>query len=320
MKLKKPFISLGVATALGLTTVSGLYAQEQPAEQPAQQPVEQQPVEQQPAEPQPPPPVETQPAEQTPPPALPQRPAEGEIQRDPAGAQPRQEPGALQRDPGQAKQSPLKVTEEDMKKQVTEINKASKFIGMRVKNPQDENLGRIEDLAFELESGQIAYAVIGVGGFLGLGEKYIAVPLQALTPAQGEDHLLLDASKQAVEQAKGFPKDRWPDLDQVTWETAAGLGLHEGGANTFQGKLIAVDQEKGMITVEGQRETRHFKVEDRALRGDGQQLQGLQVGSMVTVQFEQENGEFTARKISAGNQAQGQQRQNQQQQRQQQQQ
>jgi sporulation protein YlmC with PRC-barrel domain len=306
MKLTKPFISLGVATLLGLSPV--LYAQEQPAEQPSQQPVEQQPVEQ-PAEP-----VETQPAEpqpaETPPPVLPEKPDQGEI-RDPAGSQPQQQPGAVQRDAAKAQKVPLKVTEQEMQKQVTEINKASSFIGMRVKNPQDENLGRIEDLAFDLDSGQIAYAVIGVGGFLGLGEKYIAVPLQALTPAPGENHLLLDANKQAVEQAKGFPKDRWPDLDQVTWETAAGLGLPEDArGKTFHGKLIAVDQERKMITVEGENETRQFKAEDRALRGEGKQLQGLEIGSMVTVHFEQKNEEFTARKISTGRQPQSNQQEN----------
>jgi len=45
-----------------------------------------------------------------------------------------------------------------------------------VRNPQGEDLGKIEDLAIDLDAGRIAYAVISFGGFLGLGEKHLPSP------------------------------------------------------------------------------------------------------------------------------------------------
>src|SRR5688572_27071093 len=64
--------------------------------------------------------------------------------------------------------------------------RASKLIGADVENPQGEDLGDIKDVVLDSQTGRIAYAVLTFGGFLGLGEKYYAVPFAALTPAPGE--------------------------------------------------------------------------------------------------------------------------------------
>src|SRR5262245_6688314 len=57
--------------------------------------------------------------------------------------------------------------------------RASKLIGVDVYNQQNEKLGEIEELILN-SSGQVAGAVIGVGGFLGMGERDIMVPLDRL--------------------------------------------------------------------------------------------------------------------------------------------
>jgi sporulation protein YlmC with PRC-barrel domain len=109
----------------------------------------------------------------------------------------------------------LKVTDQELAKRVSDVNKATKFIGMQVKNPKNETVGKVSDLALDLKSGKIAYAVISVGGFLGVGDKMVAVPVEALTIEKGAKHLLLDVEKQQVEQAAGFSENSWPDLDAV---------------------------------------------------------------------------------------------------------
>src|SRR3954452_22014857 len=58
--------------------------------------------------------------------------------------------------------------------------KANGLIGMQIQNNQDEKLGKVDDLAIDLESGRIVQAVISTGGFLGIGDKTIAVPPSAL--------------------------------------------------------------------------------------------------------------------------------------------
>jgi ribosomal 30S subunit maturation factor RimM len=57
--------------------------------------------------------------------------------------------------------------------------RASKLIGVDVYNQQNEKLGEINELILN-SSGQVAGAVIGVGGFLGMGERDVMVPLNQL--------------------------------------------------------------------------------------------------------------------------------------------
>jgi sporulation protein YlmC with PRC-barrel domain len=57
--------------------------------------------------------------------------------------------------------------------------RASKLIGVDVYNDQNEKLGEINELIIS-RSGQIAGAVIGVGGFLGMGEHDVLVSMDKL--------------------------------------------------------------------------------------------------------------------------------------------
>ena len=53
------------------------------------------------------------------------------------------------------------------------------FIGTRVVSKDNQPLGKIANLVFD-QSGHIELAVIGIGGFLGIGEKEVAVPFDSL--------------------------------------------------------------------------------------------------------------------------------------------
>lgn len=55
------------------------------------------------------------------------------------------------------------------------------IIGMRVQNAQDQTLGRVRDLAIDLENGRLVGVVVGSSsGFLGLNQRHVAVPPTAL--------------------------------------------------------------------------------------------------------------------------------------------
>jgi hypothetical protein len=57
--------------------------------------------------------------------------------------------------------------------------RTSKMDGIKVYNDANENIGSISDLLMD-QSGTVKIAVIGVGGFLGMGEHMVAVPYEKL--------------------------------------------------------------------------------------------------------------------------------------------
>jgi len=86
-----------------------------------------------------------------------------------------------------------------------------------VKNAAGEDLGKIEDLMIDLDSGRVAYAVLSFGGFLKMGNKLFAVPWEALKVDTVNKELLLNVDKKVLENAPGFDKDNWPDMADPTF-------------------------------------------------------------------------------------------------------
>ncbi len=57
--------------------------------------------------------------------------------------------------------------------------RASKLIGLNVYNDNNEKIGDIQELIVD-KSAKVDNVVLGVGGFLGMGEHYVAVPMEKL--------------------------------------------------------------------------------------------------------------------------------------------
>jgi sporulation protein YlmC with PRC-barrel domain len=109
---------------------------------------------------------------------------------------------------------------------VSDAHKASSIVGMKIKNHAGETLGDIQDLVVDMQSGRISYAVLGVGGFLGVGEKYIAVPPSAFAIGADEKTLVLNADKAKIQAAPGFVKNNWPDFRNPDFGGAGFWDLH----------------------------------------------------------------------------------------------
>jgi sporulation protein YlmC with PRC-barrel domain len=83
---------------------------------------------------------------------------------------------------------------------------ASQFIGQSVTNQAGERIGDINDLLFG-KDGKIANVVIGVGGFLGIGAKNVAVPYESLSiasDANGKRVITIALSKERLQAAPDF--------------------------------------------------------------------------------------------------------------------
>jgi sporulation protein YlmC with PRC-barrel domain len=100
------------------------------------------------------------------------------------------------------------------------ILSTSTIVGTEVRSPRAEDLGEIKDLMIDLTSGCVAYAVVEFGGLLGIGSKLFAVPLPAMKQDAMNKCFILDTDKEALENAPGFDKNKWPDFADRMWQTA----------------------------------------------------------------------------------------------------
>jgi sporulation protein YlmC with PRC-barrel domain len=84
-----------------------------------------------------------------------------------------------------------------------------------VYDPKDAKIGTIDDVLVD-KSGKITAAIVGVGGFLGVGEKDVAVPMSAIkvtTKDNNKWYLVMNATKDQLKAARGYKYDR----DTTTW-------------------------------------------------------------------------------------------------------
>lgn len=85
----------------------------------------------------------------------------------------------------------------------------SEYYKEDVYDAHDSKIGDIRDVLLE-KSGQVAAVILGVGGFLGIGEKDVAVPFNAIrvTEKDGKRYLVMDTTKEALQSAKEYTYDR----------------------------------------------------------------------------------------------------------------
>ena len=88
---------------------------------------------------------------------------------------------------------------------------SSSINGTDVVNPAGKDIGNIKDLMIHLEDGHIAYVVLSHGGFLGMGDKYFAIPWGAFTIDTVNKKFVLKVPQDKLDSAPGFDKDNWPD-------------------------------------------------------------------------------------------------------------
>lgn len=98
-----------------------------------------------------------------------------------------------------------------------EIMGADTLVGNDVCNQQGEDLGDIKEIMLDMHNGKVGYAVLSFGGFLGMGEKFFAVPWDALTLDTENKRFVLNVEKDRLKDAPGFDKDHWPNMADQVW-------------------------------------------------------------------------------------------------------
>ena len=84
----------------------------------------------------------------------------------------------------------------------------SDYYKQSVYDTRDNKIGDVNDLLLD-KNGKIAAVIVGVGGFLGMGEKNVAVPFSSLKVAEknGSRYLVVETTKEALQAAPGYVYD-----------------------------------------------------------------------------------------------------------------
>lgn len=110
--------------------------------------------------------------------------------------------------------------------------RGSKLIGASIYGPDNNSIGLVNDLIIGGD-GQIKAAVIGVGGFLGVGQKEVAVPFQALNvkrmpDSASIDRVLVSYTKDQLNNAPTFAYFQPPARTPQTTGSGAGYPRPSG--------------------------------------------------------------------------------------------
>jgi sporulation protein YlmC with PRC-barrel domain len=116
-----------------------------------------------------------------------------------------------------------------------ETTKASSWVGRVVVTPNGELLGRIEDLALDLEARQVKFVVVSIGSFL-VDDNLIAIEPDAL--GQSEDGRYLVVYSDGLAKARRFGAENWPQKADV-------LATAERQAVQVDSELLASETAEG---------------------------------------------------------------------------
>jgi osmotically-inducible protein OsmY len=143
----------------------------------------------------------------------------------------------------------------------TGLYRASSVVGSAVKDLAGKDAGKIEDLLVDYK-GNVAYAVVSFGGFLGVGDKLFAVPWNAVILDRDNRTVHIDVTKEALERSPSFTADKWPDPNDREWGKEVSKAWSDASitaavktklAGTSPGTLLKVDVDtkQGIVQLNG---------------------------------------------------------------------
>jgi hypothetical protein len=94
---------------------------------------------------------------------------------------------------------------------------ASKVEGTSVYNREGESLGSVYDLMIGKRSGEVAYAVMSFGGFLGMGQTYHPLPWNMLEYDERQGGYVVDLDKERLQNAPHYGANETPDWSDAQY-------------------------------------------------------------------------------------------------------
>lgn len=111
---------------------------------------------------------------------------------------------------------PQAVTELDpseLESGATLSQKASTFLGMAVQNPEGKPVGKVQDMVFNLDEAKIGYIVVALDSPTSGQPRFVPVPVSAIKPLPGGEHLVLNLSDTVLAAASSVNVEDLPPYD-----------------------------------------------------------------------------------------------------------
>jgi len=97
------------------------------------------------------------------------------------------------------------------------VHKADDVIGMKVRNVNNEDIAKVENVIVDLPAGRVVYVILTPDRSLNLGDNLYAFPPNALTLGTDQKSLVTDMTKERLASAPHFAKNNWPNLSDTSW-------------------------------------------------------------------------------------------------------
>lgn len=88
---------------------------------------------------------------------------------------------------------------------------ASNVTGTSVYNAQGDNLGEVHDIVIGKRDGKVKYAILSIGGFLGIGEEHNPIPWAELDYSEQRGGFVINRSREQLSSAPRYAKGSEPD-------------------------------------------------------------------------------------------------------------
>ena len=112
-----------------------------------------------------------------------------------------------------------------------------------VVNKKGDNMGQVQTFVMDMREGLIAFALVSFGGFLGITDKWFAIPWAALKWRPDTLKFVLDMPEEVLKNAPGMDKDKW--LEEIDkWQEEKDLELldHYYTSHGYESYLGIVQQ------------------------------------------------------------------------------
>jgi sporulation protein YlmC with PRC-barrel domain len=162
------------------------------------------------------------------------------------------------------------------------VHKASELIGMNVNNVSDQKIGDVKNLGLDLQSGRVAYVILGAGGVLGVGDKLYVMPPNAFTRSSNNKGLVSGIDKQNLEGAPVLNEKEWGQISDPQF--AARVYQHYGKQPYWSASLTPTGRDQTLQSATTPNPQGRISRGNRNKNNDGLQATRAVAGEFANLQ------------------------------------